>query len=902
MRSLLGGLRRSAALDAEMEEEFLLHLELRTADLVGSGMEARSAARRARLEFGSAARYREEGREQRGLRHLDELRSDVRHAARSLWKAPAFTLSAVLTLALGVGVNAAVFSMLSAALLRPLPFAEAERLMVLYQTRSAGGAEAWPTRWSHGEFAAVRSVVSTYTHLAAYYAADVNLSGASTEPVRVRAELVTASYLPALGMQPARGRGFLPHEDGEPGAHPVVVLGHDLWTRALGADPQVVGRRILLNGIPLEVVGVAPPRFGGLTGEAELWIPQAMAPSVWFPEFHTTTQQFLTVIGRLRPEATRAQAEAEAATAGAAAAAAARFEAGEVAGDVAWGVGLMPLPQVRRAATGVRTRLFLSGAALFVLLIAVVNLSGLLLARGTARRRESAVRAALGAGRLRLLRHGLAEGGVLGLLGGIAALLLAAWSVRVMTALAPERVVGGGPRFADVAAFADANIDWRVTAFALALACAAGLLAALLPAWRTTAGDLTGALRAGARGSAPGFGSLRRPTGLAFAAVAQVACALVLLVGAGLLLQALHRLSTVDPGFEPSGVITFRVAPPEREYGGAAAAPLLQSILERVESVAGVRSATVSLCPPFSGCSSTPLYIDGRPTTTPAPIVGRHYVAPAHFRTLGIPLLRGRGLTEDDRAGRPRVAVINETAARRFWPGEDPIGRRVWFGSGGGFASPDSLTEIVGIVGDVLYAAPGEEIRPDFYTSYLQFTWPVTTVMVRAAMDPGALVPALRRAVAAVDPNLALHDVRTMSERSTQALARERFLTAALSGFAGLGLLLVAVGIYGIMAFSVAQRRSEIGIRLALGATPRGILRFVVGQGIALTVIGLAIGAAASLVLGRALPALVRDAGSADPRVLAIVIAILLLVSLLACYLPGRSAARLNPVDTIGTD
>jgi putative ABC transport system permease protein len=902
LRSLGTSLVRGNAINSEMDEEFRLHIELRAEDLMRSGLTPAAAARRAHLEFGSSERYLEESREGRGLRGIDELVGDVRLAARSLWNAPTFAVAAVLTLALGVGANAAVFSMMSASLLRPLPFTDPDRLVVLYQTRLESGRGTVDYPWSYPEFAAVRSTLTTLTHVAAYYADNVNLAGVAAEPIRVRMETVSASYLPALGVEPVIGRGFLVHEDSVPGAHPVVILGHDVWSRVFGADPGIVGGSVRLNGVALTVVGVGPAGFRGLTGEAELWLPQAMAPAVSFSEQLTSMQRFHSVIGRLRPGATVEQAWAELAAAGASAAALARAESGAAAGEAEWGAALASLEQARRHPDSVRAQFILAGSAVFVLLIAAVNLAGLLLARSSVRARETAVRAALGAGRFRLVRHGLVEGGVLGVLGGLVGAVLAAWTVRVLVAYAPERMGGSRPPFADLAAFAESSIDWRVVAFALGVAVATGVLAGLIPGLRATRGDLTRALRDGSRGSSAGVGSLRRPTTLSLAAVAQVACALVLLTGAGVLLQGFHRLRSLDPGMETEGILTFRVSPPEREYRGAAAAPLLQRILERVESVPGVRSATVSLCPPLSSCSSTPLYIAGRPPTGDPPIVGRHYVAPAHFRTLGIPVLRGRDLTAADRAGSPRVAVINETAARRFWPGEDPIGRRVWFGSGGGFASADSLTEIVGVAGDVLYAAPGGVIRPDFYTSYLQFTWHYTTVMVRTTGDPLALVPALRAAVREVDPNLPIHDVRTMRQRAAEALAWERFATVTLVLFAALGLLLASVGIYGIMAYSVAQRRREIGIRVALGATSRQIVRFVITQGAVLTAAGLAIGAAASVAFIRVVPALMPHAGSGDPLVFGAVVAILLLVALLACYLPARAATGIDPVRVIAAD
>lgn len=897
-------LKRGAA-DERMDEEIRFHLERETERLQRErGLSHEEARRQAVLAFGGVEKHRQEMREGRRVPLLEELWRDLRYAARSLRRAPGFTTAAVLTLALGVGANSAVFGLVSATLLRPLPFSDSDRLVTLYQIHEGAGREPRPTPWSYPLFADVRSSLTTISDVAAYYAGDVNLSGTGADPIRVGAEMVSAAYFRALDVQPALGRAFVPQEDSIPGAHPVAMLGNGVWRREFGADPQVIGRNILLNGVALTVVGVLPEGFRGLTGEGEVWIPHAMAPKVYFPEHLTTSEQFLNLVARLRPGVPLEQARAEVASVATRVAAATRGENGGGQGEGRWSTTLLPLEEARRDPATMRAQLVLAGAVFFVLLIGAVNLSGLLLARSVGRSREMAVRAALGAGRRRLLRQALVESGAIGVLGGALGALMAVWAIRLLSTLAPERLGGAGSRFTRLRldSFSVPEADWRVMAFAAALALTAGLLAGLIPALRSTRGELTVALKTGSRGSTVGVGTLRRPTILSWVAVAQVACALVLLVGAGLLLQGFHRLQSLDPGLDAAGVMTFRITPPESEYGGAAAGTLLQRVLERVESVPGVASATVGRCLPGTGCSSTSLYIAGRPVPEEAPEVRRHYVGPDHFRTLGVPLLRGRAITPKDRAGLPRVAVVNETAARRFWPGEDPIGRRVWFGSGGGFASPDSLTEIVGVVDDVRYGAPGEPIEPDFYTSYLQYVLPSTLVMVRTAADPTALVPALRRAVATVDPNLPIHEMRTVAEVRAEALTEERFATAALGIFAGLGLLLAALGIYGVMAYSVAQRRREIGIRIALGATPRQVLRQVIGQGVALTGIGIALGTLLSLGLVRVLSALVAGMGTTDPLVLAAVVLFLLLVALITCYLPARSAARVDPVTILVGD
>ena len=899
-RARLRQLVRRRAAEQRTDEEIAFHLEMETERHRRLGASPAEARRRAMVAFGGVERHKEALRDGRRIPVLAELWRDVRYAARALAKAPAFAATAVVTLALGVGANTAVFGLVSATLLRPLPFPEPERLVVLQQQSERPGRDPRPVRWSYPEFAAVRGTLASVPHVAAYYADDVNLSHGAGEPVRVRAEMVSASYLPALGLRPALGRGFLPAEDATPGAHPVVMLGAALWTRAFGADPRVVGRRVLLNGVPLDVVGVMPRGFRGLTGGADVWIPHAAAPAVYFAEHLTTGERFLTVVGRLAPGVPIERARAEVASAGTRAAASARRSAGD-GGAGRWTATLARLEDVRRDPATVRAQLVLAGAVGFVLLIAVVNLSGLLLARAVGRARELAIRTALGAGRRRVVQQVVVESALVGLLGGALGALLAAWALRLLGTVAPPQLGGARAGLPQLDAFATPGMDWRVAAFALGLALSAGLLAGVVPALRVTRGDLTRSLRMGARGATVGVGSLRRPTILAGVAVAQVAFALVLLAGAGLLLRSFHRLQSLDSGVDAAGVVSFRVSAPETRYRGEAAAALLESVLERVAAVPGVTAATVGRCLPSLDCSSTPLHLPGQPTED-APTVGRHYVGPDHFRTLGIPLRRGRALTADDRAGRPRVTVINETAARRFWPGQDPIGRRVWFGSGGGFASPDSLTEIVGVVADVRYAAPGAEVVPDFYTSYLQFTYPETIVMVRAAGDPLALVPALRRAVAAVDADLPIYDVRTVRERDAEAVAGERFATVALGVFAGLGIVLAALGVYGVMTYSVLQRRRELGIRLALGATPATVRRLVLAHGLALAGMGLTAGTLLSLGLTRALSALIEGTGGADPLVLAVVVLALLLVALVTCYVPARAASRVDPVRTLAAD
>lgn len=897
LRSLWRSARQGRRLDDDMAAEFRLHIDLRTEDLIRSGVEPREAARRARLEFGAPERYVEEGRAARGLRGLDELRTDLRYAARGLIRSPGYAVVAVLLLGLGVGANAAVFSLLSSQLLRPLPFPDADRLAVIHQTYAGAPGEWVALPWSYPEYEAVRASASGVQQMAAYTSASVNVSVGS-EPFRTSLEIVSASYLGTLGLHPFRGRDFLADED-VPGAAAVAMVSHDFWLQHLGGETDAGPRDIVINGLRFALIGVTPAGFRGLTGQAELWVLHPSAPAVYLNGYLTSDQRFISVIGRLRPDQSLENIRAELGTAGLRATAAARagMPGSEWSGE--WGVGAIALAEARRDPASLRAQLVLAGAVFFVLLMALVNLFALLLARSSVRARETAVRGALGAGRWRIVRHAAVEGALLGVLGGAAGIALAGWSVRGLVAMSPVRDAWTAGSPAQLGSLAAPAVDWRVVAFAALLSLCAGVAACVLPVVRATRGDFVRDLRVGARGSSISVGSLRRPTVLSMATVVQVACALVLLTGAGALLQEFRRLTAHDTGFEADGVVTFRISPPDRLYGGDAAAPLLERVLSHIEAVPGVQSATVSLCPPFAQCSRASLFMEGRNGV--AATVGRHYVGPDHFRTLGIPLLRGRAITDADRLDRPLVAVVNETAARQIWPDEDPIGQRVWFASGVG--SPDTSVEIVGVVGDVLYGRPGEEVRPDFYTPYLQFTWANTTVMVKTARgDPLQLVPALRHAVLEADPNLPIHDVQRLTSRIGDVLAAERFATLTLGVFAGLGLLLAVVGVYGIMAFAVAQRRREVGIRMALGSTPRDVQRLLVRQGAQLLAAGLLMGAVAVYWLERALPALIADVDGASHGVVLGVAALLAAAGLVACWLPARHAMAVDPATTLSAD
>lgn len=823
---------------------------------------------------------------------MDALIRDLRHAVRGLRRSPGFAAAAVLTLALGIGATTAVFGLLDATLFRPLPFPEPDRLVALHLAYERPGEEPRRTRWSHPEFEALREAADGFRALAAFGAVGFNLT-IGDEPVRVEGEVVSASYFRALGVETRLGRTFGPDEGGPPGAHPVTVLSHGLWRERFGGEPGVIGRAVRVNGVPLTVVGVMPEGFRGLTGPADLWVTQAMAPAVTYPEQLTTHQHFLNVVGRLEKGVSLESARSAVGPA-MAEALARRFGH---AGEAVWGVSLAPLDAVRIDPRVRRERWVLFGAALLVLLIAGADLACLLLARGLVRRREIAIRLALGSGRGRLVRQLLVESSTLAVLGGAAGALLAVWITRALDAFLPAGYTGSG--YGRLFQFATLAVDGRVLLFAGGLALAAGLLFGLGPALALTrslaAPDL------GARQPGPGPARGRRSwldRAFSAAVAGQFALALTLLVGAGLLLASLSNLTAREGGFDPEGVIAFRVSPSSVRYGPEDGPALLEALLERVQTVPGVASASVAPCLPFTSCPTRLVRLP--PEEDPGDewlTVRRHYVAPGHFRALGIPLLRGRGLAAEDRPGRPNVVLVNRSLARHLWPDRDPVGRELVFqGADLNFVGPDSTATVVGVVEDVPYGDAAAPIGHDVYTSFRQFAWPSTHVVVRTdRATPAGLVPALRRAVARVDPHLPVYDVAGLEERREAALAGHRFNGALLAAFAGLALLLAAVGIYGVMSQYVGRRTREMGIRRAVGADRRDVLGLVIRRGLLLALAGVATGSAGGLAAGRALASQLYGVSPTEPGVLLGAALFLLAVGFLAVLLPALRAARLDP-------
>jgi predicted permease len=812
--------------------------------------------------------------------------SDLRYSLRSLARMRGVALVVVASLALGIAATTTMFSAAYAALLRPVPFADPDRLVLLFTTHTSPREGLALSRWSRSLIDTLAASVSSYESIASYTPALMSLSGGAGDPEQIDGEIVSPEYFTTLRVTAALGRTFTAAEDGAPGDAPVAVLSDRLWRQRYGADPSLLGGTVRVNDVPLTVVGIMPAGFSGLSAKSTLWIPRTMAPRLTYADYLTTPQLFIAVLARLKDGVTLEQANAELA------AASASFPIRQDAEGSRWGALAQTLGEARVEPTLRRSVLLLFSAAACVLLITCANVAGLLLARGRVRRRELAIRMAIGSGRARIVRQLLIESLTLAVPAGAFGAVLAVWGVDLFSRYAPAVLWTGRTA---ISPFSEPAVDGRALAFTLAVTLVTSMLCGLAPALDTARTELTHALKEDERGG----GAPRRL--FKSLVVVEIALAVLLLAAAGLLLDNVAHMQQLRRGFETTGVITFWVRPPTSRYPVAEGPAIVERLLTSVEQVPGVESAAVNRCTPFTGCSRTVLYFADRPNDERNhPVVGRHYVSADYFRTLGIPLLAGRVLSPRDRPDRPPVTVISESAARRFWPDENPLGKRVWFGgTTGPFAGPAHAVEIVGIVGDVKYEAvdwPNSTGRPEFYTSYLQFSYPDTMVLVKTRGSTSTLVPALRRAVASVDSALPIYDVLTLDDRIAGALSRPRFNAALVSGFAGVALLIAALGVYGMLSYSVSCRRREIGVRLAIGAAPPRIVRVILAEGLRLAIAGVLIGLVGALAAGRLTRSLVVDASPSDPRILAIVAVVMLAVACLAAFLPARRASAVDPI------
>ena len=799
---------------------------------------------------------------------MDALIRDVRYAVRSLLRSPGFTLAAVLTLALGIGANTAVFSVVDALLLRALPYRDAGSLVTLWESRGPAGAERSPVSPPNYLDWKVRS--GSLRDMAAYRSWGFDLAGVE-EPERLTGARVSAGLLALLGVVPEAGRGFLEEED-RFGARPVVMVSDGLWRRRFGADPGLVGSTLKLNGGAYTVVGILPA--GADLPAADVWVPLALEP-------YALTQRgnrSLTVLARLDRGATLARARAEMHTIA--------REAAQLHPDADAGWDAVVVPLREQLVAGIRPTLLLLWAAVgLVLLIGCANVANLMLARATTREREVALRAALGAGRARLVRQLLTESLLLGAIGGSAGVLLAYAAVEVAVTLVAPHLGRAGA----------IGLDARVLAFALGASLAAGVGFGLVPAWRFSSPDPGQSLKeSGERGGTGARASLYRGALVG----GEVAVALMLLIGAGLLIRSLARLQAVDPGFRSASTLTLTVSLPESRYAEPhAKVAFFQQLQARLEGLAGVTSAALASHLPLAGRSLT---VDVEPEGQPAPLAGEPRLAdyvsvtPGFFRAMGIPLLAGRDLAGGDGLETPPVVVINQTMARRYWAHRSPIGQRLVVGATvGADARPRT---IVGVVGDVRAAGLESEPAPALYVSYYQNPWPTMSAVVRTASDPGSLAAAARAQVRALDAEEPVYNLRSLDDLLGGSLALRRTQARLLGAFTLAALLLAAVGVYGVVAHAVARRTREVGIRMALGARGGDLMRLVVWRGMRPVAVGLALGGVGALGVSKAMAGLLFGVAPTDAVTFAGSALVLVLVALAACVAPARRATRVDPV------
>src|ERR1043166_6180791 len=801
---------------------------------------------------------------------------DVRYAARVLLKSPGFTAVAVLAVALGVGANTAIFSVVNAVLLKPLPYRDPGQLVLIYHNYPKLDLKA-PT--SAAGYVYYRDHNKSFSDVAGFTPSSVNLTGEG-EPERLSVMQVTANLFPMLGSQPEQGRVFSADEN-QAGKEKVAVLSDAFWRRRFAGVP-VMGKALTLNGEPYTIVGGMPPQFQlgrEFSGQSpDLWTPITFKPEQLDPN-SSMTVEYLNVLARLSPGVDIKQAQAE---------------MDSMAADLRrqympdmdasnWGLLLAPLDEF--VVGKIRTALWvLLGAVLFVLLIACANVANLLLARAAVRQKEIAVRTALGASRWRVVRQLLTESLLLSLVGGGLGLLLAMWGVDLLLKLNDNRL----PRANEI------GLDARVLLFTLGVSLLTGVVFGLAPAFQTSGVNLHDTLKEGGRS---GRGGVRRGVRNALV-IAEVSFAVVLLVGAGLLMRSFVLLEQVNPGFQPRGLLALQVSLPPNKYADKTArAAFDRQMLEAVRALAGVKEAATTTTLPMSGWNQSGSFdIEGRPNAPgqDSPHGSRWMASDDYFQTMQIPLLRGRYFDAHDTADAPGVVIIDDALARKYWPNEDPLGKRITFE---GTEQQARWGEVVGIVGHVKNEGLEGESRAQYYVPYAQRAdSPNLFLVVRDAGDPASLAPAVRGAIAGVDKDLPVFRVMTVERVVSDSLAQRRFSMTLFAIFAGLALLLAVVGLYGVMSYTVAQRTHEIGIRVALGAQGRDVLRMVVGQGMLLVGVGVLLGLGGALALTRVMSSLLYGVSATDPLTYAGIALLLAAVALLASYVPARRAMKVDPM------
>jgi putative ABC transport system permease protein len=798
---------------------------------------------------------------------MNTLWQDLRFGFRMLRKSPVFTTVAVIALALGIGANTAIFSVVNAVLLSPLPFGNPDRLVMIWENDTQEGNPR--NQVAPANYIDFRERNRTFEQLAFLtQTAGVNLTGGD-QPERIESSAVSANFFSLLKVQPVLGPGFRP-EDEKPDAEPVVVLSYGLWQRRFGGDTNIIGKTLTIEGQSASVVGVAPRGFQ-FPEKAEMWGPMPLAGE----DAKVRARHSLLVIGRLKPDATLAEAKADLST---------------IASQLATEY---PETNTGRGATLLTIKdqlvgdvqpalIILLGAVGFVLLIACANVANLSLARGAARQKELAVRLTLGATRGRLVRQLLTESVLLSLMGGVLGLLLAVWGIDFLLALGPTKV----PRIEGV------RLNWMVLGFTMSLSVLTGIIFGLVPALQASKPDLNESLKETERGASGGVGRVRA-RGLLV--ISEVALALVLLIGAGLLIKSFVRLQRVELGFNPENVLTMQLSLPFANYKEPnQVTAFYTQLTERVRHLPGVQAVGIVSRLPLAGDRSTSsLAIEGRPVETgKSPEAHFRIITPDYFRAMGMVLRDGREFTADDRADAPPVVIINETVARTFWPGEQALGKRVKLGP-----NPNSpWVTVVGVVNDARNFGLDAEAKSEVYVSYLQNPPNRVRLVVRTGPDPTSVLAAIKREIQMMDKDLPVAQVRTMEQLLGEAVAQRRLNMVLLAVFSSVALLLAAVGLYGVMAYSVTQRTHEIGVRMALGAQSADVMRLIVGQGMVLTLIGVGTGIVGAFLLTRVMSGLLYGVSATDPVIFGSIALLLTAVAFLACYLPARRASKVDPM------
>jgi predicted permease len=864
----------------DLDQQIRDHIEMATQENMDRGMSPEEARHAALRKFGNVTRVKEDAREVWSLVWLEQLQQDIRLGLRQLRKNPGFAAVAILTLALGIGANTAIFSVINSVLLRPLPYHDPENLVMVWESNSQHINSH--NTVSPPNFLDWQNRNTVFSSMSFIFDERDNLTG-NGDPEEIVVQNVSTNFFSLLGVNLLFGPGFRP-ENSQAGHDDVVILSYGLWKQRFAGDPAIVGKFIVVNGHAQTVVGVAPQNFnwfikdGSLTGAR----PQMWSPFVFPEAFHQHKQmgRFMTVAARLKPGVTHSQAQTEMSTI------AGRLEQEDPDFDGHWGVNVVSLRD--QISGDLRPALLvLFGAVAFVLLIACANVSSLLLARAASREREMAIRTAVGASRWRIGRQLLMESLLLALIGGGIGVALAVWGTNVLLGASPRNLL-------DLRAV---SVDLHVLLFAVAATLLAGLLFGFLPSYISAHSRVSETLKEGGRGSCS---ANRRAFARKAFVVAQLSLALVLLTGSGLLIRSFVRLIGVDPGFDTGHLLTFKVTLPQSKYStDQSCITFFQQLLARISTVPGVRSASMESFPPLTGLgAATGVHLLSQPPLAVAdlPVANVRVVGPDYFAAMSIPLRVGRLFNAQELAEEKHVAIINQSFAQKYLHGTNPLGQKAVIYMKSDAESESQPSEIIGVVGDVHQLGLDTTPEPTVYWPHPELVMSGMTILVRSSNDPLAALSTIRNQLQQMDPELPMAAVATMDQLLADSLSRSRFTMLLLGIFAVVALVLAAVGIYGLIAYSVTQRTQELGIRIALGAERRDVLRLVFVQGTRLTLLGVAIGVLGALALSRLLGSLLFGVSATDPLTFAGVACLLVVVALLACFFPARRATRVDPM------